>query len=202
MSKDVAQRDLDMNGFRITNAGDPKEEKDFTRVDLDATPKAAKGSGSPGKSLLAAAADHVHPATDGGGGGGGGGGTQLDMSDVSEQAVEGKDEAVVAEFLPDFGDLRSTKMRANFSVLMKAEGGTAKVRVRVGGKPGQPDGEVVLDGSTKSSTFEKIGAGDDGFEVPDGVDLVKVTVANDKSDGVGHVRAKHIRFEGGADDDE
>ena len=63
MATDVAQRDLDQAGFRIANLGDPTKAADATKTDNTSVPKPNAGTGSPGKSLLAAPADHVHPGT-------------------------------------------------------------------------------------------------------------------------------------------
>src|SRR3954468_5880353 len=64
MAKDVAERELDQAGFRISNLGDPRSAGDATRTDNATTPKPNAGTGSAGTSYLAAAADHVHPAAD------------------------------------------------------------------------------------------------------------------------------------------
>src|SRR5215471_6886000 len=62
MSKDVAQRELDQAGFKVSNLGNPTAAGDATKTDNTTVPHAASGTGSPGTSLLAAPADHVHPA--------------------------------------------------------------------------------------------------------------------------------------------
>ena len=63
MARDVAQRELDQAGFRIANLGDPQAPNDATRTDNQSVPRQSAGVGSPGTSLLAAPADHVHPAS-------------------------------------------------------------------------------------------------------------------------------------------
>ena len=63
MAKDVAQRDLDQAGFRISNLGDPDHRRRRHQDrQHDRARRPASGTGSPGTSLLAAPADHVHPA--------------------------------------------------------------------------------------------------------------------------------------------
>ena len=62
MSKDIAQRELDQAGFRISNLGAPTAADDATKTDNTTVPHANAGTGSPGVSLLAAPADHVHPS--------------------------------------------------------------------------------------------------------------------------------------------
>src|SRR5918911_70641 len=108
MAKDVAARDLDQTGHRIANLGDPKDGGDATKVDLKSMPKPAYGSGSPGTSLLAAAADHAHPAT---GGGGAPAGT-ITLSDASVQSAD-SDLAVIWAQAVDFTDMPGDKVRAS-----------------------------------------------------------------------------------------
>jgi hypothetical protein len=64
-AEDVLERPLDAAGKRIRRLGDPVTAKDATFTDTSTVPKAGSGAGSPGSSLLAAPADHVHPATSG-----------------------------------------------------------------------------------------------------------------------------------------
>jgi hypothetical protein len=191
--KDVAQRDLDMGGFRIINMGEPKEEGEFARVDLKSTPKRSSGSGSAGKSLLAAPADHVHPA-----GEGGGAGTSslefLEESDWTHQMVTGTEEQVVAEFLVDFVNINHRKMAAGLEAIVKAESGEATFFLRLGGTPGEPDGKKILEFSTTTRSFEIEGKGVDDLDTPKEADIVKVTAACARRDGVAHIRAKKVRF--------
>jgi hypothetical protein len=58
---DVLERDLDADGHRVRNLAEPTESGDATFTDNETTPKPNGGRGSPGKSRLAAPADHVHP---------------------------------------------------------------------------------------------------------------------------------------------
>jgi len=50
MSKDVAQRELDQAGFRISNLGTPTAAGDATKTDNAVIPLANAGTGSPGSS--------------------------------------------------------------------------------------------------------------------------------------------------------
>ena len=60
MVRDVLQRPLDAGGEQIKNVGSPSAPNDATRTD-NATPPAPLGrKAAPGRSLLAAPADHVH----------------------------------------------------------------------------------------------------------------------------------------------
>src|SRR2546423_5618715 len=133
MARDVAQREVDQAGFRILNLGDPKAAGDATKTDNSTVPAPAAGTGSPGTSLLAAPADHVHPAS------AGNGTTLLHLEDSSEQAVTGPDEEVVAEFLVDMLTFGSPTAFLNVGGLVKVSEGTTKLRLRTGGTPGVPD---------------------------------------------------------------
>jgi hypothetical protein len=57
---------IDLTGFRISNLGTPTAAGDATKTDNATVPHPSSGTGSAGTSLLAAPADHVHPATEGG----------------------------------------------------------------------------------------------------------------------------------------
>src|SRR5215471_8034234 len=96
MSKDVAQRELDQAGFRISNLGNPAAAGDATKTDNSTVPRANTGGGSPGTSLLAAPADHIHPA------GGQSVVGRLVFDDPTEQSVGVGAEEVVAEWVVDF----------------------------------------------------------------------------------------------------
>jgi hypothetical protein len=61
-AEDVLERPLDAAEKRIRRLGDPVAARDATFTDNSAVPSASAGTGSPGSSLLAAPADHVHPA--------------------------------------------------------------------------------------------------------------------------------------------
>ena len=61
MAKDVAQREIDLAGFRIANLGDPTDAGDATKTDNLRTPLPGRRNGSAGSSVLAAPADHIHP---------------------------------------------------------------------------------------------------------------------------------------------
>jgi hypothetical protein len=61
-AEDVLERPLDAAGKRIRRLGDPSAAKDATFTDNSSVPKAPSGSGAAGTSLMAAPADHVHPA--------------------------------------------------------------------------------------------------------------------------------------------
>jgi hypothetical protein len=187
--RDVAQRDLDMAGFRIVNVGEPKEEGEFTTVDLDSVPKRSGGKGSPGKSLLAAAADHVHPA--------GEGGTAEAVNTIREtddtfQTVRGTEEQLVAEFMLELPLLESKEFLFGASALVSTEKGTAHFAVRFGGHPGSVDGKKVGEFETSKEGWELKGVGGGPLTTPKLPELLKITAWNDKRDGVAHIRFKKV----------
>lgn len=193
MAKDIAQRELDQAGFRISNLGNPTTQGDATKTDNQTVPKANSGSGSAGTSLLAAAADHVHPAGGEGGGGGAGACGFIDVSDPSCQAVKGRAEEIIAEFNVDFGGLNAPQMLVAFSAIAKAAGGTATLNVRLGGTVGLPDGNVIATASTNGGTFSPV-QGLQPADNPGQPSLVKITALTDSDGGTAFVYGKTIEF--------
>jgi hypothetical protein len=61
-AKDLLVRILDAGGFRLVRLGKPAAPGDATLTDNETLPKEVAPVGAPGQSLLAAAADHIHPA--------------------------------------------------------------------------------------------------------------------------------------------
>lgn len=62
MVEDKLQRPLDAAGQRVRRVGTPAAAGDATFTDNTTVPLADAVDGNPGVSLLAAAADHVHPS--------------------------------------------------------------------------------------------------------------------------------------------
>lgn len=62
MDRDVQQRPLDANGHGVHNLGRPQAANDATYTDNVTVPAPCAPVGLAGASLLAAAADHVHPS--------------------------------------------------------------------------------------------------------------------------------------------
>lgn len=188
MARDVAQRERDQAGFRITNLGDPQQRGDATRTDNDSLPQPNQGSGAAGSSLLAAPADHVHPANDAGHG-------TIEIHDPTEQSVTGENEELVSEYLTVFpGKFSSILIRPLFGAVAKVTSGSATVKLRVGGTPGQVDGNVVGSFSVSSTTFAIALVTAGMFDTPIRPELVKVTIACDGPDRTCFVRAKSISF--------
>jgi hypothetical protein len=193
-SRDVARRPLDQGGFRIINLGDPERAGDATKTDNRSIPKPASRSGNPGKSLLAAPADHSHPAA------AQGMVEEVQISDPTEQASTGKQEQLVAEFMVNFEPIRSEFMNVKVGALVKVTSGRATFRMRLGGTAGEPDGKELLGFPADTRDFELTGLAQAGtFKTPSSFELVKITAATERSDATVHIRTKHIRFEGASD---
>jgi hypothetical protein len=184
-ARDVALRELDMAGFRIVNLGPPEEEGAFTSVDLKSVPKAPSGAGAPGKSLLAAPADHVHPAQ-------GEAATLVRETDDSYQTVRGTEEQLVAEFLLEVHNLPSDEFQLTVIALVKAENGVATYGIRYGGTPGKVDGKKVGTFQSNRGEWEVKGAYSEVVLTPSLPELVKITAAHEKREGIAHIRFKKV----------
>jgi hypothetical protein len=189
MAQDVALRELNQGGFRISNLGDPKAAGDATKTDNATVPKANSGNGAAGASLLAAPVDHVHPAD-----GSGGGGAIVCIDDPSYQTVTGVGEEVVFEAFVDLTPLPEGEMKVAIGAIVKTTVGNGIFAVRLGGTPGQPDGTEVAILSTNSNTF--VGSEVTVFHVanPRNVQLLKVTGHADTAAGVAHIYGKNIQL--------
>ena len=188
MARDVAQRELDQSGFRISNLGDPAAAGDATKTDNRTIPKGSTRGGFPGSSLLAAPVDHAHPvepvAVVG----------SLIFTDLTEQAVSAGAEEVVAEFTVNFAELHAPNMEVDFSAIVKASP-EGHFQVRVGGTPGQPDGTPISPFATTSSTFEEKSSVADGA-TPSGVGLLKITAQAVGPMAVTFIRSKSVILTG------
>src|SRR5512142_3043622 len=100
MARDVALRELDQAGFRISNLGNPAAPGDATKTDNATVPRRNAGAGAAGTSLLAAPADHVHPDD-----GAGAGAAVVSVDDPSCQSVTGLAEEVLSESFVDLTPL-------------------------------------------------------------------------------------------------
>jgi hypothetical protein len=187
MSKDVAQRELDQAGFRISNLGTPTAAGDATKTDNTAVPLANAGTGAPGSSLLAAPADHVHPATPGGGGS-----YAATLSDPSQQSQSGPDETVIAQFPVDFSPT-TPNLIPTFAAIVDVESGTATFNVRLSTTPDVVDGGIL---ATITKTAEGgqelkavVGASFVPLTVPA---LIKITAANDNAEATCRIRSKTV----------
>ena len=191
MIRDVAERELDQAGHRISNLGEPKTEGDATKTDNVSTPKPSSGAGSPGKSFLAAPADHVHPGTSGAGGQ-----TVVAIADHTEQLGRGKQTEILAETAVDLSQIVQPNMTVTLTALARATRGTAVFAVQIGGTPGKPDGKEVVAFRANRAEFEATGAQSQVIKRPLGIILVKVTATGEAPDAKYGIRAKAIQFRG------
>jgi hypothetical protein len=190
MAKDVALRDLDQAGHRISNLGDPISIGDATKVDVTTVPKMAAGSGAPGTSLFAAAADHVHPAAPG---------TAnalaaVTFNDPSTQSADSGVDVIWAQAV-DLSSLPGDTITASLTAIVRTtEGATGRVELRIGGDATLPDGTLVTALLTSSGTDELATARAD-IPKPEGATVVKVTAVVASAPGEVIVSGKTISFE-------
>jgi len=186
MSKDVAQRELDQAGFRISNLGAPTAAGDATKTDNATVPHPSSGAGSPGTSLLAAPADHVHPAS----------AASISysamFSDPSEQSQSGPAETVIAQFPVDFSPATPGLVPA-FAAIVDVDSGTATFNVRLSVTPDVVDGGILAT-ITKtaeggSQLLSVVGPPFVPLTVPA---LIKITAANDNAEVSCRIRSKTV----------
>ena len=186
MSKDVAQRELDQAGFKISNLGNPTAAGDATKTDNTTTPLANSGSGSPGSSFLAAPADHVHPAV------AGSSAFSAMISDPDEQSQSGPDETVIGQFPVDFSPT-TPNLIPTFAAIVDVDSGTATFNVRLSVTPDVVDGAIL---ATITKTAEGgpqllsvVGPSFVPVTVPA---LIKITAANDNAAVSCRIRSKTV----------
>lgn len=188
MSKDVAQRELDQAGLRISNLGTPTTADDATKTDNATVPLPNSGAGHAGSSFLAAPIDHVHPAS---GGGEGGTGFVVSLSDPTEQSMAGPDETVIAEFPVDFTGAPGSVIPV-FGAVVDVDAGMGTFRLRVGADPGIVTGPVLATITTSSAAFELKSVTAPSFLQPGGVSLIKITAASDDPAHTCRIRSKSV----------
>jgi len=186
MSKDVAQRDLDQAGFRISNLGNPTTAGDATKTDNTTVPHPPSGTGSPGSSFLAAPADHVHPAA------AASSSYSAMVSDPSEQSQSGPAETVIAQFPVDFSPA-TPNLIPTFAAIVDVDSGTATYNVRLSVTPDVVDG-AILATLTKAAEggpqlLSVAGASFVPLTVPA---LLKITAANDNAEASCRIRSKTV----------
>jgi len=186
MARDVAQRDLDQAGHRISNLGAPTTAGDATKTDNTTVPLASSGAGSPGTSLLAAPADHVHPAAPG---------TStfsLTLTDQSEQSQTGPEETLVAQFPIDFIGAPAGLVPV-IDALVDVDSGTATFNVRLSAVPDTVDGDLLV-AIVKPATgaFELKSSLGPTFAPPATPAIIKITAANDSSEASCRIKSKTV----------
>jgi hypothetical protein len=186
MAKDVAQRELDQAGFRISNLGTPTAAGDATKTDNATAPLANSGAGSPGSSLLAAPADHVHPAAPSTGT------FSLTLTDQSEQSQTGSDEALVAQFPIDFIGAPAGLVPV-IDALVDVDSGTATFNVRLSAVPDTVDGDLLVAiVKPATGTFELKSSLGPIFAPPATPAIIKITAANDNAEATCRIRSKTV----------
>jgi hypothetical protein len=186
MSKDVAQRELDQAGFKISNLGTPTVPGDATKTDNATVPLASGGTGSPGSSLLAAPADHVHPAA------AASSSYAATFSDPTEQSQAGPNETVIAQFPVDFSPA-TPNLIPTFAAIVEVDAGTATFNVRLSVTPDVVDGGILAtmtktpDGGLELRSV--VGPSFSPLNVPA---LIKITAANDNPEGTCRIRSKTV----------
>jgi len=186
MSKDVAQRELDQAGFRISNLGTPTAAGDATKTDNTTVPLASSGAGSPGTSLLAAPVDHVHPAAPGASS------FAVTLSDPSEQSQTGQTETLIAQFPIDFIGA-PPHLVPTFNALVDVDSGTATFNVRLSTTPDTADGDVLVTIlKDASGAFELKSSLGPVFALPPAPAIIKITAANDNAEASCRIRSKTV----------
>ncbi len=186
MAKDLAQRELDQAGFRISNLGTPTTAGDATKTDNTTVPMPASGAGSPGHSLLAAAADHVHPAA------AGSSAYSCTLTDPSEQEQSGPNETVIAQFPVDFSPT-TPGLIPTFAAIVDVDSGTATFNVRVSATPDVVDGGIIATITKAAGSGAELKANVGAAFVPLTVPaLIKITAANDNAEASCRIRSKTV----------
>lgn len=193
MSRDVAQRDLDMNGFRINNIG-TANQGDVTHTDNAFTPLPSSGNGSPGGSLLAAPADHVHPASPGSGSSP----IVLQVSNSSEEEVSGPTEDLVYQEYVDFSAIQSSNIKPVLSALIGVDSGdTCTFQVRLGGTPGlATDGQQLVSITAQAQGPAPTIATGTPVATPTQPTLVKVTGFTGRAGSIARIAGLRATFTG------
>jgi hypothetical protein len=186
MARDVAQRDLDLSGFRILRLGDPQEPGDMTKTDNATVPLAGALNGSAGQSLLAAPADHVHPIAS----------NHfpfvLGFYDPTEQLQVGPQETLVAQFPVEFPAMPLGFFVPILAAVVDVDSGTATFNLRFGADPDVVDGVILTTIVTVSPSFELKGFSGNPFGRPDVPGFLKITASNDTAGVACRIKNKTV----------
>src|SRR3954468_13452737 len=161
MAKDVAQRETDLAGFRISNLGNPAAAGDATKTDNLTPPLAGRRNGSAGTSLLAAAADHIHPLEP----------DLIELSDPDLRIVAAKTEVWFGVI--DFDQLVGDLVQVGLSSMLQ----TCLLQVWLDGEVGNPTaGTLVMNINTASPTLVPVASvGSAPLVRPAGAHLLTLT---------------------------
>jgi hypothetical protein len=163
MAKDVAQRDFDLAGFRISNLGDPAAAGDATKTDNVHVPLAAsRRNAGPGTSAFASPADHIHPI----------GPDFVALDDPALQVVGAKTEVWFGVI--DFDNFVGDQIQVGLAAMLQ----TCLVQAWLDGEIGNPTaGSLVMNIDSSSPTLVPIASiGSAPFARPSGAHLLTLTV--------------------------
>jgi len=149
-------------------------------------PHPSSGTGSPGASLLAAPADHVHPAA------AASSSYSAMFSDPTEQSQSGPAETVIAQFPVDFSPA-TPGLIPTFAAIVDVDSGTATFNVRLSVTPDVVDGGIL---ATITKTAEGgpqlLSVAGPSFVPLTVPALIKITAANDNAEATCHIRSKTV----------
>jgi hypothetical protein len=161
MAKDVALREIDLAGFRISNLGNAIAAGDATKTDNVHTPLASRGFPSAGGSMLAAPADHIHPLPP----------DLVALSDPALQVVGPMTELWFG--VVDFDQLVGDVVAVGLSSMLQS----CLLLAWLDGEVGNPTaGTLVMNINTASPTLVPVAAvGSAPFPRPSGAHLLTLT---------------------------
>ena len=162
MAQDVAQRDLDLGGFRIANIGDPAAPGDAAKTDNFHAPLASARNASAGTSLLASPGDHIHPLAP----------DFLVLSDPALQIVGPKTEVWFGVI--DFDEIVGGQIQVGLAGMLQ----NCLVQAWLDGQVGNPTaGTLVMNIDSSSPTLVPVAAiSSQPFDRPSGAHLLTLTV--------------------------
>jgi hypothetical protein len=182
MAKDVAQRQLDLAGFRISNLGTPADAGDATKTDNASVPLAGRRNASPGISFLAAAADHIHPLEP----------DLLTLSDPALQVVDARREVWFG--VVDFDQLVGDHVQVGLSGLLE----NCLLMAWLDGQVGNPSaGTLVMNVDSSSTNLVPVAAvGSAPFARPAGAHLLTLTARQVATSAHGKTQGRVITLRG------
>jgi hypothetical protein len=180
-----------MAGNRLVNLGRPQNPGDGTTVDRTSVPQPASGAGFAGSSLLAAPADHVHPAAPIGVPS-----TILQFDGQGEAEVIGPAEEVIWQRFVDFGGVIGTTVNAVFSAFVSVDAGTGTFNLRLGGTPGAADGDAIATLTTQSATPQPAIVGGPAVPRPGVATLLKLTAKVDSAGATARIADLRVTLTG------
>lgn len=182
MAKDVAQRQLDLAAFRISNLGTPTEAGDATKTDNASVPLAGRRNASPGISFLAAPSDHIHPLEP----------DLFTFSDPALQVVDGRREIWFG--VVDFDQLVGDHVQVGLAGLLE----NCLLMAWLDGQVGNPSaGTLVMNIDSSTSNLVPVAAvGSAPFARPAGAHLLTLTAQQVATSAHGKTQGRVITLRG------